>query len=197
MRSVTPVKTVITKWSNTLKYIGISFIFPIFLFNVSESSASGNLGKVSVVNILCAAALGASLTTFNALSSYGVLSILPWFSKKTTVTLSVLSCIRVIGLAVTIVNTLPNCIGDKGLVVLLILFVYLATLLIANGFVSLVKVKEEHTSELDKPLPETMEKDKRQDKDILKLGTSSNINETAFTIFRHFSDKISIKTQTL
>ena len=162
---------------------------------MSESSASGNLSKISVVNILSTVALGAGLTTFNALSTYGFLSILPWFSKKTTVTLSILSCIRVIGLAATIVDALPDNVGDKGLVVLPMVFVYLATLLILNAFVSLVKVKEENNPR-DKLLLDTTKKDKAErHKVFTKLSGNSKNSQTA--LITTYTHNMSIKTQPL
>jgi hypothetical protein len=164
LRCVPPVKKVVKKWNNTIKYFGQNFLIGLFLVKVSETSASGNLAKVSVVNILCVVALGTSLTTFNALSSYCLVSILPWFSKKSTVTLSIVSSIRVIGLAATIIDVLPDNTGDKGLLVLPMVFIYLATLLMLNGFVSVAKVKEEDTA-IDNP-SQTTEQDKEQDKDI-------------------------------
>jgi hypothetical protein len=159
---------------------------------VSETSASGVLDKVSVMNILCAVALGTGLATFNALSTYGFMSILPWFSNKSNVTLSILSCNRLVTLAATIVDVLPDNIGDKGLLVLPMVFVYLASLLMSNGFVSLVKVKEE--VDLDKP-SQTTEEDKEQDKDIKELTINSKINEVA--IFTIYTDEMSVKDEQL
>ena len=193
LRCVPPIKKVVKKWNDKIKYFGLSFLVALFLVKVSETSASGNLAKVSVVNILCVVALGTSLTTFNALSSYCLISILPWFSKKSTVTLSILSCIRVAGLAATIIDVLPDNIGDKGLLVLPMVFVYLATLLMLNGFVSLVKVKEEDTA-LDKP-SQTTEEDKEQDKDINHSTINPKINEVA--IFTIYTDEMSVKDEQL
>ena len=193
MRCVPPVKKVVTKWNDTIEYVGIGFLLVLFLVKVSETSASGVLDKVSVMNILCAVALGTGLATFNALSTYGFMSILPWFSNKSNVTLSILSCNRLVTLAATIVDVLPDNIGDKGLLVLPMVFVYLASLLMSNGFVSLVKVKEEDTA-LDKP-SQTTEEDKEQDKDIKELTINSKINEVA--IFTIYTDEMSVKDEQL
>ena len=189
MRCVPPVKKVLKKWNNTIKLFGISFLFPIFLVKVSESSASGNLAKVSVVSIICVVALGTALATFNILSTYAFFSILPWFSKETTVTFSVLSCIRVIGLAATIIDVIPEDSGDKGLIILPMVFVYLASIVILNGFASVVKVKEENTAE-DKP-PQTTEQEKEKNKDIQNVN--SKINEVA--IFTIYTDEVSKGTE--
>ena len=188
-----PVKKVVKKWNNTIKYFGQNFLIGLFLVKVSETSASGNLAKVSVVNILCVVALGTSLTTFNALSSYCLISILPWFSKKSTVTLSIMSSIRGIGLAATIIDVLPDNTGDKGLLVLPIVFIYLATLLMLNGFVSVVKVNEEDTA-LDKP-SQTTEEDKEQDKNINDSTINFKINEAV--IFTIYTDEMSVKDEQL
>ena len=192
MRCVPPVKKVVTKWNDTIKYVGIGFLLVLFLVKVSETSASGVLDKVSVMNILCVVALGTGLATFNALSTYGFMSILPWFSNKSNVTLSILRCNRLVTLAATIVDVLPDNIGDKGLLVLPMVFVYLASLLMSNGFVSLVKVKEE--VDLDKP-SQTTEEDKEQDKDINYSTINSKINEVA--IFTIYTDEMSVKDEQL
>jgi hypothetical protein len=134
-------------------------------------------------------ALGTSLTTFNALSSYCLVSILPWFSKKSTVTLSIMSSFRLLTLAATVVDVLPDSTGDKGLLVLPMLFVYIAILLMMNGFVSLVKVKEEDTA-LDKPSQTT-----EQDKDMNDSTINSKINEVA--IFTIYTDEMSVKDEQL
>ncbi|CAB4017665.1 Hypothetical predicted protein [Paramuricea clavata] len=189
LRCVPPVKKVVTKWNDTIKYVGIGFVLVLFLVKVSETSASGVLDKVSVMNILCAVVLGTGLATFNALSTYGFMSILPWFSNKSNVTLSILSCNRLVTLAATIVDVLPDNIGDKGLLVLPMVFIYLASLLMSNAFVSVVKVKEEDT-ELDKPSQTT-----EQDKDINNSTINSNINEGA--IFTIYTDEMSVKDEQL
>ncbi|CAB4042688.1 Hypothetical predicted protein [Paramuricea clavata] len=180
-----PCKESGQKWNNTIKYFGENFLIGLFLPNL--------LAKVSVVNILCVVALGTSLTTFNALSSYGLISLLPWFSKKSTVTLSIVSYIRVIGLVATIIDVIPDNTGDKGLLVLPMVFIYLATLLVLNGFVSVVKVKEEDTA-LDRPL-QTTGQDKEQDKDINDSTINSKINKVV--IFAIYTDEMSVKNEQL
>lgn len=141
-----PVRKFVKRFGTATKLFGLSFLIGVFLAKVSETSASGNLAKVSVVNILCVVGLGTSFTTLNVLSSYSLLSVLPWFSDKSTVTLSIQSCIRVVGLAATIIDVLPDDSADKGLLVLPMVFVYPATLLVLNCFVYCTKVKEEGTS---------------------------------------------------
>ncbi|XP_028408150.1 uncharacterized protein LOC114530736 [Dendronephthya gigantea] len=108
LRRISPVKKFVTKWNNTVKYVGISFLVCIFLVKISETSASGNLEKVSVVKLLLVIALGTSFTMFNLLSNYGLLSVLPCLSKKSTVTLSIMSCLRVVSFPATIIDVLPD-----------------------------------------------------------------------------------------
>ena len=180
------------KWNNTIKFTGITFLIGIFLVKVSETNASGNLGKVSIISILCVVGLGTSFTTFNLLSSYTILSILPWFSKKTAVTLSVLSCIRVIGLAATVIDVLPESSGDKGLLMVPMVFVYLATLLILNGFVHIVKVKNEPEEETPS---EQKEQEENKDNVIVESNVNSKINEVA--IFTIYTDEVSVKDEKL
>ena len=182
LRCVSPVKKVVKKWNNTIKYIGLSFLVGIFLVKVSETSASGHLGRVSAVSILCVVALGTCFTTFNLISSYGFISVLPWFSDKSTVTLSILSCLRVVGLPATIVDVLPESAGDKGLLILPMVFVYLATLLILNAFVSVAKVKDEDTD-----TKTTAQADAEKAIDIKDLRGQTN--EVA--VFTIYTDEIS------
>ena len=179
MRCVSPVKKVVKKWNNAIKFIGLSFLVSIFLVKVSETSASGHFGRVSVVNILCVVALGTSFTTFNLILSYGSISILPWFSEKSTVTLAILSCLRVVGLPAVIVDVLPENAGDKGLLILPMVFVYLATLLILNVFASVFKVKEKQTDTKETPQPGNEKADESMGK----------INEVA--VFTIYTDEIS------
>lgn len=193
MRCVPPVRKVVKRFGTTTKLFGLSFLIAVFLVKMSETSASGNLAKVSVVNIICVLALGTSFTTFNVLSSYGLLSVLPWFSDKSTVTLSIQSCIRVVGLAATIIDVLPDNSGDKGLLVLPMVFVYPATLLVLNCFVYLAKVKEEDEP-ADKPSLSS-EQDQQQDKDVENSGVESKINEGA--VFTIYNDELSIKDEKL
>ena len=188
-----PVRKVVKRFGTTTKLFGLSFLVGVFLVKVSETSESGNLAKVSVVNIICLTALGTSFTTFNVLSSYGVISVLPWFSEKSTVTLSIQSCIRVVGLAATIIDVIPADSGDKGLLVLPMVFVYPATLLVLNCFVYLAKVKEEDSS-ADKPSLSS-ERDQQQNKDNKSSSVKSNVNEVA--VFTVYTDEMSIQDEKL
>ena len=108
--------------------------------------------------------------------------MLPWFSDKSTVTLSILSCLRVVGLPATIVDVLPESAGDKGLLILPMVFVYLATLLILNVFVSVAKVKDE-----DKDTENTAQPDIEKANDIKDLNGQTN--EVA--VFSIYTDEIS------
>ena len=66
-------------------------------------------------------------------------------------------------------------------------------MLTMNGFVSVVKVKEENTA-LDKP-SQTTEQDKEQDKDMNDSTINSKINEVA--IFTIYTDEMSVKHEQL
>ena len=165
----------------------------VFLVQASQTSASGNLGKVSIVNILCAIALGTSLTAFNVLSSYSLMSLLPWFSDKSTVTLSIVVCIRVIGMAAIIFDVLPDNTGDKGLLGLIPVFVFVSDLVVLNSFVYLVKVKEEESVPNEPSL--TSEQNTQQDKDVKMSSVNCRINEAA--VFTIYTDDISIKDEKL
>ena len=210
-----PVRKFVKRFGTVTKLFGLSFLVGVFLVKVSETSASGNLAKVSVVNILCVVGLGTSFTTLNVLSSYGVLSVLPWFSDKSTVTISIQCCIRVVGLAATIIDVLPDDSGDKGLLVLPMVFVYPATLLVLNCFVYCAKVNEEGTSEdkdsLSSDHVQQHDKDtenlegssadkdslssghvKKHDKETeISLRVESKINEVA--VFTIYTDEMSVK----
>ncbi|XP_028408163.1 uncharacterized protein LOC114530745 [Dendronephthya gigantea] len=180
LRRISPVKKFVTKWNNTVKYVGISFLVGIFLVKISETSASGNLEKVSVVKLLLVIALGTSFTMFNALSNYGLLSVLPCVSKKSTVTLSIMSCLRVISFPATIIDVLPDSTGDKGLIILPIVFVFVATILMLNLFTILVKVKDEDSEDTE------IGNDEIKDSCV-----ESKINEGV--VFTIYTDAISIK----
>lgn len=181
LRRISPVKKFVTKWNNTVKYVGISFLIGIFLVKISETSASGNLKKVSVVKIFLVIALGASFTIFNLLSNYGFLSILPCFSKKSTITLSIMSCLRVVSFPATIIDVLPDNTGDKGLIILPIVFVFVATILMLNVFITFVKVKDEDSEE------------KENENDIEDSCVGSKINEGA--VFTIYTDTTSVKDE--
>ena len=191
-RCVSPVKKVVKRFDRAVKYFGISSMILVFLVQASKTSASGNLDKVSIVNILCAIALGTSLTVFNVLSSYSLMSLLPWFSDKSTVTLSIVVCIRVIGIAATIFDVLPDNTGDKGLLGLIPVFVFVSDLVVLNSFVYLVKVKEESVP--NEPSL-TSEQDRQQDKDVKMSSVNCRINEAA--VFTIYTDDISIKDEKL
>jgi predicted Na+-dependent transporter len=124
-------------------------------------------------------ALGTCFTTFSLISNYCCISILPWFSEKSTVTLAILSCLRVVGLPAVIVDVLPENAGDKGLLILPMVFVYLATLLILNVFASVFKVKEKQTDTKETPQP-------GNEKAAESMG---KINEVA--VFTIYTDEIS------
>ena len=190
---MSPAKKVIKKFDSAIKYFGVCSLILVFLVQASETSASGNLDKVSVVNILCAVALGTSLTALNVISSYGILSILPWFSDKSTVTLSIVVCIKVIGMSATIFDVLPDNTGDKGLLGLITVFVFVSDLLMLNSFVYLAKVKEEDTS-TDKPSL-TSEQDKQQEEDMTISSVTGKINQVA--VFTLYTDEMEIKDEKL
>ena len=106
------------------------------------------------------------------------------------VTLSVLSCIRVIGLAATVIDVLPESSGDKGLLMVPMVFVFLATLLILNGFVHIVKVKDEPEEETPS---EQKEQEENKDNIIVGSNVNSKINEIA--VFTIYTDEVSFKDE--
>ncbi len=185
MRFLRPVKKVVTRFNNTIKYASICFICTIFLVKVSETSSSGNLERVSIVNILSVSALGTSLISFNQLIvSYGFLSMLPWFSKKSTITMSILSSILNPMMAATIIDVLPDNAGDKGLLTLPGIFVYLAALLVSNCFVTFAKVPEDDSDVSDDMKSKEQDEEKGKIRDVDESCKNSKINEvTAFTIY--------------
>ena len=126
---------------------------------VSITRESGKLQKVSVISIVCVAALGTSFRTFNVIVSYGFLSILPGFSKKSTVALSLLTGVPLMGIVVASIDALPEKAGDKGLMTLPVLFVYLATLLTVNCFVTCAKVVDDDDEKNTKDKPQDVEAD--------------------------------------
>ena len=171
-----------------MKYAGIIFLIGVFLVNVSRASASGNLGRVSIVNVVCTVALGTSLTTFNLISSYGFLSILPGFSQKSRITLSILSSILNVLMSATIIDVLPENAIDKGLVTVPIIFVYLATLLVVNCFLAFAKVQENDSGDI-------------KEKEIVKTGETEDVeqpNKNTITsnevpVFTIYTDEMTIK----
>ena len=169
----------------------------IFLVKVSETSSSGNLKRISVLNILCVVALGTSLTSFNLVLSYTFLSILPWFSKKSTVTLSILSSIPIVVMAATIVDVLPDNAGDKGLLTLPGIFVYLTSLLMSNCFVTFVKVPEDVSNNSD-----NLGKNEQQhgEEDVIKEAikeTITNYDSNEVPVFTIYTDEIPAMRQKL
>ncbi len=174
----------VTRFNGTIKYTSICFICTIFLVKVSETSSSGNLERVSIINVLCVVALGTSLTSFNLIVSYGFLSMLPWFSKKSTITLSILSSILNPLMATTIIDVLPDNTGDKGLLTLPGLFVYLAALLVSNCFVTFAKVPEDDSDVSDDMKSKEQDEEKGKIRDVDESCKNSKINEVAaFTIY--------------
>ena len=126
---------------------------------VSITRESGNLQRVSVISIVCVTALGTSFRTFNVIASYGFLSILPGFSKKSTVALSLVTGVPIQGTVVAIADALPEKAGDKGLMTLPVILVYLTTLLTVNCFVSLAKVVDDDDEKNTTDKPQDMEAD--------------------------------------
>lgn len=195
LRFASPVKKVVKKWNNTIKYTGLTFLILVFLVKVSETRSSGNLEKVSVVNILAVVGLGLSFTIFNFITSYVCFSLLPWFSKQSTVTLAILSSVRVVSFAATIIDVLPENAGDKGLLILPMVFVYLSTVLMLNGFVYFVKVKAENKDEKIEEAGQTVEPRKDHDTKNKDFCENSKINEVA--VFSIYTDEMPVKDQNL
>ena len=194
------MKKVIKRFDNTIKYIGISFIVTIFLVKVSEASSSGNIERISVLNVLCVVVLGTSLTTLNMIVSYTFFSVLPGFSKKSTTTLSILCSIPNTVMAATIVDVLPDNAGDKGLLTLPGIFVYLATLLVSNCFVACVRVPEDVSDDSDKvEIKQHCEKGdlfKEEIKDS-KTNQETNYDFTGVPAFTIYTDDILVMRQKL
>ena len=121
------------------------------------------------------------------------MSILPWFSSKSTVTLSIVVCVRSLGVAATIFDVLPDNICDKGLLGLIVVFVSVSDLLMLNCFVYFVKVEEGDTS-VDN-FSQTSEQETKQDRDTNLSIVNSKINEVAaFTIY---TDEMTIEDEKL
>ena len=130
---------------------------------VSITRDSGNLQKVSVISIVCVAALGTSFRAFSVISSYGSLSILPGFSKKSTVTLSLLTGVPLPATVIAIADALPDKAGDKGLIILPVILLYLTTLLTVSCFVTLAKVVDDDDEKSTKDKPQDVEADVNED----------------------------------
>ena len=94
-------------------------------------------------------ALGTGIICVYLLFSFSILLLLP-FPKKSSIALAVLSCARHSSMTSTIIDILPDSVGDKGLMIFPVVFVCLGAILVINIFVLLVKVKEGEELDLDK-----------------------------------------------
>ena len=187
MRFLKPVKKFITKWASTMKYVAISLITLLVLVIVSITRESGNLQSVSLISIVCVTALGTSFRTFNVIASYGFLSISPGFSKKATVALSLLTGVPLMGMVVAIVDALPEKAGDKGLMTLPVVFVYLSTILTTNCFATLVRDDDDDDDAKNtNDKPQGLEPNINEDSKV-----ESKINKVA--VFTIYTDEISVK----
>ena len=144
------MKNVIVRLDKPLKFGSSCSLLTIFLVKISETSTNGNIERFSPLSILAITALGTGIICAYLVFSFSILLLLP-FSKKSSITLAVLSCARHIGMTSTIIDILPDSVGDKGLMIFPVVFVYLGAILVINIFVLLVKVKEGEELDSDKP----------------------------------------------
>ena len=139
------------------------------------------------MNIVCVSALGTSLATFYTLVVYGFLSILPWFSKKLTVTLSILSCVSSMTIVFIVIDALPENTGDKGLLALPGIFIYLIIIIVLSCFITFTKVPEN----VVKDTRNEFKVEERGSEDI--KGSNVNLKVNEVTVFNIYTNEISIK----
>ena len=171
MRSIPAARKIIKSWNDALKYVGISCIILLLHVRISETSNSGHFEKVDTLNVFCNLCLANAFVLIILITTYVALLSLPFVPKKSSITLSVMNCIRVVGMSASIVDSLPPEVGDKGLIILPMGFIYMTTLLLLNAFVHFVKIEEE---EHDKFNEET------------KDEPTESVNSSAFTMYTDY-----------
>ena len=149
LRFVPIVKKITVRLGKPLKFASSSAILAIFLVKISETSANGNMEMFSPWSIMAVTALGTGIICVYLVISFSILLLLP-FPKKSTVALAVLSCAKNIAFTTTIIESLPDSVGNKDLMIFPVVFVFLATILVINAFVQFVKVKEVEELDSDK-----------------------------------------------
>ena len=103
----------------------------------------------SLWSIMAVTALGTGIICVYLVISFSILLLLP-FPKKSTIALAILSCAKNMAFTTTIIESLPDSVGNKGLMIFPVALVYLAAILVINVFVQFVKVKEVEELDSDK-----------------------------------------------
>ncbi|XP_046846031.1 uncharacterized protein LOC124439818 isoform X1 [Xenia sp. Carnegie-2017] len=168
VRSIPVARKIIKSWNDALKYVGITCIILLLHVRISETNNSGHFEKVATLNVFCNLCLANAFVLIILITTYASLLSLPFVPKKSSITLSVLNCIRIFGMSASIVDSLPPEVGDKGLIILPMGLTYMTTFLLLNAFVYFVKIEEEENEKFDKEM-----KDK----------PNESVNSSAFTMY--------------
>ncbi|XP_046846999.1 uncharacterized protein LOC124440636 [Xenia sp. Carnegie-2017] len=171
VRCIPAARKIIKSWNIALNYVGISCIILLLHVRISETSNSGHFEKVATLNVFCNLCLANAFVLIILITTYVALLSLPFVPKKSSITLSVLNCIRVVGMSASIVDSLPPEVGDKGLIILPMDFIYMTTILLLNAFVYFVKIEEKGKEKFDKEM---------------KDEPNESVNSSAFTMYTDY-----------
>ena len=164
LRFIGLIKKVVTKLYTSLKFVTSGALLVIFWVKISQATAKGDLQKFSPWMVVAVTALGTAVITSFLVFTFILASLLR-LPKKSKLAVTVLSSARNSSIAITVIENLPNSVGDKDLMFFPIVFVYLAMVVIINSFGYFMTIKNDENDIQDKPLnnnrPSVLTKDDR------------------------------------
>ena len=169
LRFIGLVKKVVTKLYTSLKFVTSGALLVMFWVKISQATAKGDLQRFSPWMVVAVTALGTAVITSFLVFTFILASLLR-LPKKSKLAVTVLSSARNSSIAITVIENLPNSVGDKDLMFFPIVFVYLAMVVIINSFGYFMTIKKDENDIEDKPQNNNQENElTNDDRDILLL----------------------------
>ena len=168
---------IVTRLHTHLKFVTSGALFVMFWVKISQASEKGDLEKFSPLMIFAVTALGTAVITSFLVSTFIFCHLLR-LPKKSILAITVLSSARNSSIAIAVIESLPQNVGNKDLMFFPIIFVYLAMIVLINSFGAFMKIKkEENDIEQDKNLCEEKQVNNiaptEENREILPLLESS------------------------
>ena len=177
-----------------LKFVTSGALLVMFWVKISQATAKGDLQRFSPWMILAVTALGTAVITSFLVLTF-IFASLFRLSKKSILSVTVLSSARNSSIAIAVIENLPENIGDKDLMFFPIIFVYLTMVVIINTFGAFMTIKKEE-DDIDASQGIDMLEDKNNNNDVNEIGKRNHNNivhllEPLESKFIHNTDKIS------